>query len=194
MSVELVVPAAAHTKPFLAAVARSRRLHGRWVKAPANAMEYAAYVRRLRQDSYCGYLVVTADGAIAGVININEIVRGSFCSGYLGYYAFLPHQGKGYMSEGLRQVVDRAFSRLALHRLEANIQPGNRASRRLVEGVGFRLEGYSERYLKIAGRWRDHERWALTAEDWAPTPRGRNGAGRRERSARARNFSRNPRP
>ncbi len=193
MSVELVVPGAAHTKAFLAAVARSRRLHGRWLKPPATAIEYAAYVRRLRLRSYRGYLVVTPDEAIAGVININEIVRGSFCSGYLGYYAFAPHQGKGYMSEGLRQVVDRAFSLLALHRLEANIQPGNGASRRLVERLSFRLEGYSERYLKIAGRWRDHERWAITAEDW-PTRHGRSAAGRRERSATARNFSRNPRP
>jgi ribosomal-protein-alanine N-acetyltransferase len=192
--VELTVPAAAHTKAFLAAVARSRRLHGRWVKPPATAIEYAAYVRRLRQRSYRGYLVLTADGTIAGVININEIVRGSFCSGYLGYYGFMPDQGKGYMSEGLRQVVDRAFSRLALHRLEANIQPGNRASRRLVERLGFRLEGYSERYLKIAGAGattnagRSRQR---TGRLLGPTgPQRATASGRPEHAI----FSRNPRP
>jgi [ribosomal protein S5]-alanine N-acetyltransferase len=190
----LQAPAKAHASAFLAAVKRSRRLHGRWVKPPSTPGEYAGYVRRQRRRSHRSYLVFTPEGAIAGVININEIVRGAFCSGYLGYYAFVPHHGQGYMSDGLCQVIERAFSRLALHRLEANVQPGNTASRRLVERLGFRLEGYSERYLKIAGRWRDHERWALTLEDWASTRRARRATGRRARSARARSSSRNPRP
>ena len=100
------------------------------------------------------------------MININEIVRGLFCSGYLGYYAFSPHAGRGYMKKGLSAVLSEAFGRQRLHRLEANIQPDNEASRRLVQNAGFRLEGFSPRYLKIAGRWRDHERWAITAEEW----------------------------
>jgi len=76
----------------------------------------------------------------------------------------VPFAGEGYMSEGLRLVARHAFGKLGLHRLEANIQPGNRASIRLVRGGGFRREGFSPRYLKIFGRWRDHERWALTAD------------------------------
>jgi ribosomal-protein-alanine N-acetyltransferase len=103
---------------------------------------------------------------LAGAININEIVRGNFRSGYLGYYVFVPHNRRGYMTTGLRTVVSRAFRQLRLHRLEANIQPDNEASRRLVKCLGFKLEGFSPRYLKIAGKWRDHERWAVTAEDW----------------------------
>ena len=103
---------------------------------------------------------------LAGVININEIVRGRFCSGYLGYYALVPHNGRGYMKRGLRAVISEAFGKHKLHRLEANIQPDNEISRCLVQRLGFRLEGFSPRYLKIAGRWRDHERWALTAEEW----------------------------
>jgi len=78
---------------------------------------------------------------------------------------FVPHAGRGHMSEGLRLVLRRAFGGLGLHRVEANIQPGNTASRALVRRLGFRREGFSRRYLKIAGRWRDHERWALLRED-----------------------------
>jgi ribosomal-protein-alanine N-acetyltransferase len=69
------------------------------------------------------------------------------------------------MSAGLDLVVERAFGELGLHRLEANIQPKNRRSIELVRRAGFRCEGLSRRYLQIAGRWRDHERWALTVEE-----------------------------
>jgi [ribosomal protein S5]-alanine N-acetyltransferase len=61
-------------------------------------------------------------------------------------------------------LLDDAFRRLRLHRLEANIQPGNAPSIRLVRRLGFRREGYSVRYLRIAGRWRDHERWAILSD------------------------------
>ena len=109
-------------------------------------------------------------GELAGVITLSEIVRGSFRSAYLGYYAFVPHQQRGYMTLGLKAVINRAFRELRLHRLEANIQPGNVRSRGLIRHLGFRNEGFSPRYLKIGGRWRDHERWALTIEDFARRP------------------------
>jgi ribosomal-protein-alanine N-acetyltransferase len=72
------------------------------------------------------------------------------------------------MTEALQLMMRHAFDDLQLHRLEANIQPGNVASLALVKRAGFGREGYSRRYLKIGGRWRDHERWAILAEDWKP--------------------------
>jgi [ribosomal protein S5]-alanine N-acetyltransferase len=106
------------------------------------------------------------DGAILGAINVNEIVRGPAQSAYLGYWIGAPHANQGYMTEALPLVLDHAFGALGLHRVEANIMPTNRPSLALVRRAGFRREGFSPRYLKIAGRWRDHERWALLAEDW----------------------------
>ena len=162
----LAAPSRKRRDEFLAAVRRSRKLHGRWVSPPGTAEDFDAYLNRLGNEAQLSYWVCTERDELAGVININEIVRGRFCSGYLGYYAFAPHHGRGYMTKGLCAVLSEAFKRQRLHRLEANIQPENEASLRLVQNVGFRLEGFSPRYLKIAGRWRDHERWAITAEEW----------------------------
>jgi ribosomal-protein-alanine N-acetyltransferase len=112
------------------------------------------------------YLICTAEGELAGVVNVSEIVRGAFCSAYLGYYAFVPNDGCGYMRAGLAKAIGLLFGKYRLHRLEANIQPENARSIALVRGLGFTCEGYSSRYLKIGGRWRDHERWALRSELW----------------------------
>ena len=159
---------------FLERVHASRKLHGRWVSAPADAEAFAAYLRRTKGPDLESLLVCRQeDGAIAGVYNIGQIFYGPFCSAYLGYYGFAPFAGQGYMHEGLRLVLRYAFGPLGLHRLEANIQPENGRSVALVSGAGFRLEGLSPRYLKIAGRWRDHERWAILAEEFHP------GRGRR---------------
>lgn len=154
---------------FVEAARRSRAVHGRWAHPPSTNAEYRAFVQRVRKPTHVGHLVYTEDDLLAGVININEIVRGSFCSGYLGYYALAPHHGRGYMRAGLATVLRLAFREYGLHRLEANIQPDNQRSIALVQSLGFRLEGYSPRYLKLGGRWRDHERWALTAEEWKST-------------------------
>jgi ribosomal-protein-alanine N-acetyltransferase len=141
-----------------------------WVDPPASPRSFRAYLGKTRKRSYVGFLVcLRATGELVGVVNLSEVVRGCFESAYLGYYAFLPHAGRGYMTEGLGLAVTRAFRELKLHRLEANIQPANRASIKLVRRLGFRREGFSPRYLKLAGRWRDHERWAIAAEDWRPS-------------------------
>ena len=144
---------------------RSRLLHGPWVAAPSTAAAYSTYLRRTRLPAHAGYFIrLRASGELIGVVNLSEIVRGAFRSAYLGYYAFTPHENQGLMAEGLRLVITDAFHRLRLHRLEANVQAGNKASLRFIRRLGFRREGYSPRYLKIGGRWRDHERWALLAD------------------------------
>jgi ribosomal-protein-alanine N-acetyltransferase len=99
-------------------------------------------------------------------VNLSQIFMGGFKSAYLGYYVGAPFARLGYMTEAIQLVLKFAFDRMKLHRLEANIQPNNSASIALVRRAGFRKEGYSPRYLKIGGQWRDHERWAIIAEDW----------------------------
>jgi len=149
---------------FLRAVRRSGALHRPWVSAPATAQQYRAYLQRMVPPANYAFVVCRRDdGALVGVINLTNIVRGAFKSGYLGYYAFAGHQGQGLMREGLSLVVRHAFKMLRLHRLEANIQPANAPSIALAKACGFRREGFSPLYLKIGGRWRDHERWAIVA-------------------------------
>jgi len=153
----------------------SRRLHRPWMTPPTTDEGYDRVLRRLGDDRYEPLLVCRRDtGAIAGFINIGEIVRGSFQSGYLGYAAVAAHAGHGYMSEGLQLVLARAFREMGLHRLEANIQPGNAASLALVRRAGFVHEGTAERYLKIGGRWRDHEHWVIRSEQWRELRRRRS--------------------
>ena len=158
---------------FIEAALRSRALHGRWVHAPDTPERFAAYLKHIRAPSSRGHWLCTADGELAGVVNVTQIFLGVFRSAYLGYYAFEPYARKGYLREGLTQVIDRAFREYGLHRMEANIQPGNRRSIELVQGLGFELEGYSPKYLKLGGRWRDHERWAIRVETWRGRKRRR---------------------
>jgi ribosomal-protein-alanine N-acetyltransferase len=149
---------------FLTKALASRALHRPWVTAPTTAEQFAAYVRRMQGPVHHGFLVCKADdGAIVGVVNLTNVVLGLFRSGYLGYYAFAGYERQGFMRAGLLQVIRHAFRSLKLHRLEANIQPGNVASIALAKSCGFAKEGYSPKYLKIGGQWRDHERWAILA-------------------------------
>lgn len=93
---------------------------------------------------------------IVGMIGLSGIVRGVFLSGFLGWKLDREARGRGLMTEALLGMVDIAFGELGLHRLEANIMPRNRPSRRLAERAGFACEGRSPRYLRIAGEWEDH--------------------------------------
>ena len=168
---------------FLRGVQGSGKLHRNWVKVPETPRTFTAYVRRYAQRAkaphHAGFLVLRrTDDALVGAYNFSEIVHGAFESAYLGYYAFVPLAAHGYMTEGLRLALDMAYRKLRLHRIEVNIQPSNLRSVALVERVGFTCEGYSRRYVKIAGRWRDHVRYAMLAEDWRELRSRRHSRGK----------------
>lgn len=165
-SIAIRPPELADSAQFLAAVEESRSLHDSWIHPPNSAENFALYLDRFEQDDHESRLVIDREsGGIVGVINLNNIIRGFFQNAFLGFYAFRQFAGQGLMSEGLRLVVKEAFGPLDLHRLEANVQPTNERSLALVRRAGFRKEGYSPRYLRIAGVWCDHERWALLRDD-----------------------------
>lgn len=149
----------------------SRGFYSGRVTTTGTTAAFRTYLAKSRTPAAaCRLIWRRADDTLLGAININEIVRGFFQSGYLGYYVGAAYAGQGYMTEALQLMLRFAFRRLKLHRVEANILPNNHASLALVRRAGFRHEGRSPRYVKIAGRWRDHERWALLAEHWRPLP------------------------
>jgi len=167
MDVVLSSPSAADAEEFIGAARASRSLHGPWLAPPDTPARFAAYLNRAAREDQASYLIRHRRcGGLIGFVNVNNIVRGALQSGYLGYGAFASHAGRGLMTEGLRAVLDSVFGDLRLHRVEASIQPGNLPSIRLVLRLGFEREGFSRRYLKVDGDWRDHERWALLAEAW----------------------------
>ncbi|GAB4442019.1 MAG: GNAT family protein [Chloroflexi bacterium OHK40] len=152
---------------LLALNRESVALHHPWTTPPTTPEQYAAYLERCARTDTAGLLVCrAADGVVMGAITFSQIFYGPLQSAYLGYYIGQPYAGQGYMREALAHALDHAFGPLRLHRVEANIQPGNTASLALVQRLGFTREGYSRRYLFIAGAWRDHERYAMLAEDW----------------------------
>jgi ribosomal-protein-alanine N-acetyltransferase len=165
--VELSRLSAADRDEFVAAMAASRRLHRPWIAPPASVPEFEELLARVQAEGSDFNLVRRRpDGALVGYFNLSQMIRGAFQSAFLGYGAVAEHAGHGYMAAGLELVLRRAFVDLRLHRVEANVQPGNDASLALVERAGFVREGFSERYLKVGGRWRDHERWAIRAGQW----------------------------
>jgi len=161
------------------AVLQSRARLARW--NPVDPDDLMRHLTR-QSDVHRTFVVLARDHegshGIVGRVNVTNIVRGRFQSGVLGYDAFDPYAGRGLFAEGLSLVVGLALSPhgegLGLHRVEANVQPGNVASAGLLRSLGFRHEGRSPRMLLLGGpgdgeRWRDHERYAVTAEEW-PAP------------------------
>jgi ribosomal-protein-alanine N-acetyltransferase len=164
--VYLSAPGREDEADFLAAMNASMELNKGYAYPPLTPQAYRDYLKTLGPRKR-GFLARRHDDdALVGWLNLGEIVRGNFQNAYLGYNGVQPHAGQGYMTEALQLVLKEAFVTEKLHRVEANIQPGNVPSIALVKRAGFVREGLSERYLKIGGRWRDHERWALRSETW----------------------------
>jgi len=169
----LRAPAAADRRVLLRVRRESERFLRPWEPVPprgtawAGPRWFASLLAKARSDDADAALVCRAeDGEPMGVIALSAIVRGAFHSGYLSYWIGERFARNGYMAEAGGLYLRRVFRALDLHRVEANLRPENEPSRALARRLGFRLEGSSPRYLKIAGRSCDHERWALLAEEW----------------------------
>jgi ribosomal-protein-alanine N-acetyltransferase len=155
-------------REFVALNASSRKFHSGLASPPIDRHGFDGFLLRNEQTSNESFLIVSGAGdLIAGMINLSQIFRGNFQNAYLGYYIGAEFAGQGLMTEAIELVLRFAFRELKLHRIEANVQPHNASSLAVLRKNGFVKEGFSRRYLKIGGRWRDHERWAIIAEDWA---------------------------
>jgi [ribosomal protein S5]-alanine N-acetyltransferase len=121
-----------------------------------------------RGEEHFRWAAELADGKLAGFFNLSNIVRGVFQNAYASWSVSVDAAGQGFATEGVHALLDLAFSEaegLGLHRVQANIIPGNERSLRLARRVGLRKEGRAKRYLKIAGRWQDHWMYAKTVEE-----------------------------
>lgn len=106
------------------------------------------------------------DGAVAGEVNLNNIVRGAQQSGTVGYWIDQARAGNSYIAEGVCVLMRFAFEELRLHRLEICIIPRNENSRRVMDKLRVREEGVAQRFLEINGVWEDHLRYGVTVEEW----------------------------
>jgi len=160
-------PEAIDADAYITEMRAGKRFHHPWIAAPTDREAWDKLVARHSTPQVeVLFALRREDDAVTGTFVLSQIFYGPFRNAYLGYWATPAHAGRGYMAEGMAAVLRHAFRKLRLHRVEANVQPGNTSSVRLLERTGFRREGFSPRYLKVAGRWRDHERWAITVEDW----------------------------
>ncbi|GAA3225254.1 GNAT family protein [Actinocorallia longicatena] len=150
---------------FVGLAVESVELHAGRVYTPVTPEGFEEYLGRFGGGEAEAFLIRRGgEGGAVGLVTISGIVRGPYQRGVLGYAGFASGVGKGYVTEGVGLAVRYGFGRLGLHRLEADVEPDNVASLRLVERLGFRREGYSPGFIQLDGRWRDYERWAITPE------------------------------
>ncbi len=108
---------------------------------------------------------ITVDGDFAGQLTLGNVVRGSLCSTWVGYWVESGAAGGGVATAAVALAVDHAFGPVGLHRVEATVRPENAASLRVLAKLGFRDEGLLRRYLEVDGAWRDHRLLALTQDE-----------------------------
>jgi ribosomal-protein-alanine N-acetyltransferase len=132
---------------------------------PATFRTLVARLSRQARQGLGMPFVVEVDGRFVGQVTVNNILRGSAQFASVGYWLDRDVAGRGIMPTAVALAVDHCFLVLRLHRIEVNIRPENAASLRVVEKLGFRDEGLRRGYLHIAGQWRDHRTFALTADE-----------------------------
>lgn len=138
---------------------------------PAVPSTFAGMVRGYRREGKAGRAMAFAlvsDGVLVGQVTLGGIAWGSLRSAYIGYWIAQQVAGRGIMPRAVAVLTDFAFADLQLHRIEINIRPENIASLRVVEKLGFRLEGYRRAYLHIDGAWRDHNSYVMFADERPP--------------------------
>jgi len=152
-------------KVYLFKQRQSRQLLKPWVQTPSTHQEFRAYIKEMSTPSHRAYAAIhTHTREMVGVVELRDIYMFDFKNSYITYYGFVGHLKQGFMRLAVHQVIQLAFHHLKLHRLEANIQPDNTASIALAHSCGFLKEGFSPKFIKKNGQWRDHERWAILNE------------------------------
>ncbi len=152
---------------FIFSAKSSRKFHRNLVNPAKDEQSFLRFVERSEaKENEFLLICLNSDERIIGAVNLSQIFRLGFQNCYLGYYLFADFIGKGLMTEAVGLILRHAFNNLKLHRVEANVQPENKPSIAVLQRCGFTKEGFSRKYLKIGGRWRDHERWAIIKEDW----------------------------
>ncbi len=107
------------------------------------------------------HVILNEDGQVAGRINLNDIVHGAFENGHLGYWVSATEGGRGLATTAVREIIDVAFGRLGLHRIQAGTLLHNIRSQRVLERNGFVRFAMAPAYLKIDGQWQDHYLYQL---------------------------------
>lgn len=102
-----------------------------------------------------------ADDRIIGSVSLSFVVRGPLQSCMIGYSLDKDYNGRGYMTEAVKQVVQYAFDELKFHRITGEASPRNPGSIRVLENAGFHKEGIARRNVKINGVWEDHQILAI---------------------------------
>lgn len=152
---------------FVALARDSADLHRGLIFAPTRADEFGEYLARFDGVGAVGFVVrLNRTRELAGLVNINQIVRSPDPRGSLGYGGFAATAGHGYVAEGVRLAVRYAFTELGLARLDAYVQPGNTASCKVVAEAGFRPVPSDRIVIQIAGGAREHVRWTLVRDDF----------------------------
>lgn len=152
---------------FLDLNRKSLEFYKSLINPQLNFDDFKIYVERnLDEANECFLICQNVDNKIVGAINLSQIFRKAFQSCYLGYSLGVDWIGKGFMTEAVELILLHAFENLKLHRVEANVQPHNLPSIKVLQRCGFTKEGFSRKYLKIDDIWCDHERCAIIVEDW----------------------------